>query len=242
MPAIEGDNVVVSSSEVPKPVAARYAWQANPEATLFNGAGLPGHPIPEVMRAAAQRGNSTMEQNMKATSLIRLIFLARCVLLAPLGLGGLRANSEGTNTVSSKGRTIDAVTTFEGTATHYTRRGKDKFSVGYYLKDGSVIKEHSLLAEKDEPVSKLDLDIVAKGEAFDSVIATGKGTDLTLTGTIAASDEGDGKNASDFSGLGAQIVAADYARVKLHSMKIDTTGFLRAAFISDNHAQILVED
>ena len=42
---IEGDNVVVSSSEVPKPVAARYAWQANPEATLFNGAGLPGIPF-----------------------------------------------------------------------------------------------------------------------------------------------------------------------------------------------------
>ena len=164
------------------------------------------------------------------------------LLASALVLGGLRANSEGTSTVTAKGRTIDAVTTFEGTATHYTRRGNDKFSVGYYVKDGAIIKEHSLLADKDGPVSNLDLDIVAKGEGFDSVIATGKGTDLTLTGTISASDNGDGKNASDFSGLGVQIVASDYAKVKVHSMKINTQGFLRAALISDNHAQILVED
>ncbi len=42
---IEGDGVVVSSPEVPDPVAARYAWQANPLATLYNGAGLPAVPF-----------------------------------------------------------------------------------------------------------------------------------------------------------------------------------------------------
>ena len=42
---IEGETVVVSSPEVPSPVAARYAWQANPKATLFNGAGLPAIPF-----------------------------------------------------------------------------------------------------------------------------------------------------------------------------------------------------
>jgi hypothetical protein len=31
----------VSSDAVPKPVAIRYAWKDNPEATLFNGAGIP---------------------------------------------------------------------------------------------------------------------------------------------------------------------------------------------------------
>jgi sialate O-acetylesterase len=30
---------------VPEPKAARYAWQSNPEATLFNGAGLPAGPF-----------------------------------------------------------------------------------------------------------------------------------------------------------------------------------------------------
>jgi len=42
---MDGDSVVVTSSQVAAPVAARYAWQANPEATLYNGAGLPATPF-----------------------------------------------------------------------------------------------------------------------------------------------------------------------------------------------------
>ncbi|MFT3782821.1 MAG: sialate O-acetylesterase [Nibricoccus sp.] len=42
---IEGDTVVVSSAGVPKPIAVRYAWQANPLATLYNGDGLPAVPF-----------------------------------------------------------------------------------------------------------------------------------------------------------------------------------------------------
>jgi sialate O-acetylesterase len=42
---IEGESVVVLSTEVADPVAARYAWQANPLATLYNGAGLPAVPF-----------------------------------------------------------------------------------------------------------------------------------------------------------------------------------------------------
>ena len=41
----QGDAVIVSSASVPEPKAARYAWQANPVATLFNGAGLPAVPF-----------------------------------------------------------------------------------------------------------------------------------------------------------------------------------------------------
>jgi sialate O-acetylesterase len=42
---IEGDVVVVSSPNVPSPVAVRYAWDSNPEATLYNAAGLPAVPF-----------------------------------------------------------------------------------------------------------------------------------------------------------------------------------------------------
>jgi len=42
---IEGDSVIVSSPSVPNPTEARYAWQSNPLATLFNGAGLPAVPF-----------------------------------------------------------------------------------------------------------------------------------------------------------------------------------------------------
>ena len=42
---IEGNTVVVSSPSVPNPKEVRYAWQSNPAATLFNGAGLPAGPF-----------------------------------------------------------------------------------------------------------------------------------------------------------------------------------------------------
>ncbi|HEY0981051.1 sialate O-acetylesterase [Schlesneria sp.] len=42
---IEGNVVRVSSSEVPAPVAVRYAWGDNPDGNLFNGAGLPASPF-----------------------------------------------------------------------------------------------------------------------------------------------------------------------------------------------------
>ncbi|MFP5226425.1 MAG: sialate O-acetylesterase [Acidobacteriota bacterium] len=42
---IKGRSVIVSSPSVPHPAQVRYAWQSNPEATLFNGAGLPAAPF-----------------------------------------------------------------------------------------------------------------------------------------------------------------------------------------------------
>jgi sialate O-acetylesterase len=42
---IEGDTIVVSSPDVPKPVAVRYGWSNNPAVNLINGAGLPASPF-----------------------------------------------------------------------------------------------------------------------------------------------------------------------------------------------------
>ncbi len=42
---IEGDTLLVSSPDVKAPVAVRYAWANDPEANLFNGAGLPAAPF-----------------------------------------------------------------------------------------------------------------------------------------------------------------------------------------------------
>lgn len=42
---IEGDRVVVSSPEVPRPVAVRYSWSDNPDGNLRNRAGLPASPF-----------------------------------------------------------------------------------------------------------------------------------------------------------------------------------------------------
>jgi sialate O-acetylesterase len=42
---IDGDSVVVSSPDVPEPVAVRFAWEAAPEPNLFNADGLPASPF-----------------------------------------------------------------------------------------------------------------------------------------------------------------------------------------------------
>jgi len=43
---IAGDTIVVSSPQVPDPVAVRYAWSDNPfRANVYNGAGLPASPF-----------------------------------------------------------------------------------------------------------------------------------------------------------------------------------------------------
>ncbi|RAW00988.1 sialate O-acetylesterase [Pseudochryseolinea flava] len=42
---IEGKTIVVSSSTIARPVAVRYAWAKNPQANLFNDAGLPASPF-----------------------------------------------------------------------------------------------------------------------------------------------------------------------------------------------------
>ena len=42
---IQGDHIVVTSKDVPAPVAVRYAWADNPECNLINAAGLPASPF-----------------------------------------------------------------------------------------------------------------------------------------------------------------------------------------------------
>jgi len=42
---IDGDTVLVSSTQVPTPIAVRYAWADNPTCNLYNQAGLPASPF-----------------------------------------------------------------------------------------------------------------------------------------------------------------------------------------------------
>lgn len=42
---LDGDTVIVSSKEVPQPVAVRYGWANDPDCNLFNGADLPASPF-----------------------------------------------------------------------------------------------------------------------------------------------------------------------------------------------------
>ena len=42
---IDGDSVVVSSPDVPEPIAVRFGWEAAPEPNLYNSEGLPASPF-----------------------------------------------------------------------------------------------------------------------------------------------------------------------------------------------------
>jgi sialate O-acetylesterase len=42
---IEGDRVIVTSDQVPDPIAVRYGWADHPVCNLFNSAGLPASPF-----------------------------------------------------------------------------------------------------------------------------------------------------------------------------------------------------
>ena len=42
---IDGETVVVSSKDVPNPLAVRYAWAINPVCNLYNNEGLPASPF-----------------------------------------------------------------------------------------------------------------------------------------------------------------------------------------------------
>jgi sialate O-acetylesterase len=56
---IKGNDVVVSSPEVKKPVAVRYAWADNPACNLYNKAGLPASPFrtDDFPTTSAKQGN-----------------------------------------------------------------------------------------------------------------------------------------------------------------------------------------
>jgi sialate O-acetylesterase len=42
---IQGDHLVISSPQVPSPVAVRYSWDDNPDCNLINSTGLPASPF-----------------------------------------------------------------------------------------------------------------------------------------------------------------------------------------------------
>lgn len=72
---IEGNAVWVSSQQVPTPVEVRYAWQANPKATLYNGAGLPAVPfrktLPDAKKHVAAEASRVVENLLSRQGYMR---------------------------------------------------------------------------------------------------------------------------------------------------------------------------
>jgi hypothetical protein len=151
------------------------------------------------------------------------------------------AAADSTVTDNNTDESYDLKTTVSGSLTSFTARSDD-YSIGYYISDGKFVSSKSLLAQSDDAVSSLDINLTSNGTGFTPVYATGKDATLDLTGKVTVNDTSAGQYASDFTGLGTQIIASNYARVNVHDMDIFTTGFLRDAFIADEHAQVTVNN
>jgi hypothetical protein len=189
-------------------------------------------------------------EKMKNRLFVKRIAIAFFVMMA-FAVVASPAVSLADNYVVDHRETWETVPTYEGVVTSYTGRNPEQYSVGYYVEDGAIVGDLSLLGD-DAQVTDLDFDLIVYDNVsdytddeadyiFNPVIAKGEGTDLTLTGSMIAYDNSDGAIGSDFSGCGAMIVATDYAKVLVNKMKIYTEGFVRAAFIPDNHGQIMVK-
>jgi hypothetical protein len=188
---------------------------------------------------------------MKNRLLVKRIAVASSVVMA-FAVIASPSVTLAANYVLDHSQTYETVPTYEGGVTSFTGRSPEEYSVGYYVENGAIVGDYSLMKD-DALVTDLDFNLIVydnesdytDDEAdyiFNPLIAKGAETDLTLTGSMIAFDNSDGALASDFSGRGAMIIATDYAKVLVDKMMIYTDGFVRAAFIPDNHGQILVKN
>jgi sialate O-acetylesterase len=68
---IDGDEITISSPQVPQPIAVRYAWGDRPRCNVFNKDGLPAHYAPMNGLAQQCRRNSNAGAHQRSNELDR---------------------------------------------------------------------------------------------------------------------------------------------------------------------------
>lgn len=89
---------------------------------------------------------------------------------------------------------------------------------------------------------EIALDETVTGPGYTAVYAHGDKADVKVTGTLVATDDTDGKLASDFSGCGTAVVAYDGAKINIEDATIFTKGFDRSAIIISEKASVMVKN
>ncbi len=119
-----------------------------------------------------------------------------------------------------------------------TSRPKDEghIYVGYAITDGELDADNSNWETDD--IGHIRLDNIMEGEGFTAIRAWGD-TDVEVSGGLALQDESDGAFASDFTGTGAAITAAEGANVRVSEMMYASAGFLRSFAVVENSTLIL---
>ena len=98
--------------------------------------------------------------------------------------------------------------------------------VGYAITDGVLDAVNSNWAA--DQVQDIVLAHETEGEGFTAIRAWGSGSRINVAGTLILKDDADGTYASDFTGTGAGITAADGAWVNVSDMTYQSEGFARS--------------
>lgn len=112
--------------------------------------------------------------------------------------------------------------------------------VGYAIEDGVLNSDNSNWKKAD--TNSIVFKNYVSGEGFTALYATGKGTQADVSGKLTLVDDSDGQYASDFTGTGVAIVVDDYAKVQAHDLSIYTEGFVRAAAIVYDGAEMTIKN
>ncbi|MBE6991078.1 MAG: hypothetical protein E7430_00665 [Ruminococcaceae bacterium] len=130
-------------------------------------------------------------------------------------------------------------------ATLDSDRGRRKVDIGH-IYVGYAVEDGVINADNSNWIKSNTESIVFKnyvsGEGFTALYATGKGTKADVSGKLTLVDGSDGQYASDFTGTGVAIVVDDYAKVQAHDLTIYTEGFVRAAAIVYNGAEMTIKN
>jgi hypothetical protein len=86
------------------------------------------------------------------------------------------------------------------------------------------------------------LDETVTGAGYTSVYVHGEDASATVTGTLVATDDDEGKLASDFSGLGSVIVAYDGATLTVEDAEVYTKGIERTGVLVSQNANAIIKN
>ncbi|MCF0142039.1 MAG: hypothetical protein HUJ75_01540, partial [Parasporobacterium sp.] len=136
----------------------------------------------------------------------------------------------------------------------FTQRTGDEYSIGVYVKDNKVTAENSYLKdfaeESADGVTIKDLTIDASGTGFTAIAVQGAEGDGNSTVNISnvdinLTDDSDGTNGCDFTGLGTAIVASGVSEqahniVNIDNTTVKTKGFVRDGIIVDDYTDAII--
>lgn len=186
-----------------------------------------------------------------------LAVLLACAMTASMCACGGGSSTSGSASSSGDSLSQEVDPNYVGTfIPTFSKRSGDSYTVGLYVQGNEVVDDYSYMtdfadvAEDGNSVSISDLSIDAQGSGFSAVVVQRTDDDEASTVNISntditLSDDEDGSNCSDFTGLGAAIVASgatedNHITLNIDQLNLTTTGFLRDGIIVDDYSDAIV--